>query len=232
MARLTEKGKFSARIGACAALFRAEKTVKVRQIAEAEGISEDEAARRYVVGALKAAVRRGSARNLIEALERYEAEQVGDRAVSIKTEGSLEREVRRINVINETRGSANRSHRRNMGKVLGELYVEYDARIADSALDVIVEREGRDEYVLDISGQIEAYLADYVTRLSRTAQGTIRALVRSAYSVDAIMSGKDGDAAKLKERAKYLHRNFPHNDAITTREMLTMFRNHASAVAA
>ena len=201
--------EWNARIGACAVLLRADKSVKVAQIAENRSIPEDEAARMYVVGALKASVRRGTANSLGEALERFESDQVGDRSVSVHGEPSIAREVRRINIANETRGGKATTHRRNMGKVLGTLYVEWDAQIAESSVDVVLELEGREAVALHAESVITAYIEDYISRLSTTARASIRDIVKSAYSVDAIMSGKDEGAYKLRERAKFLHRNFP-----------------------
>jgi hypothetical protein len=68
-----------ARIDSCAYIFIAEKPEKIRAIMESRNVSAREAGRIYVIGALKAAKRRGTARNYREALEALEAEQVGDR---------------------------------------------------------------------------------------------------------------------------------------------------------
>jgi hypothetical protein len=68
-----------ARVDACAYIFMADKPDKISAIMEDRKVSELEAGRIYTIGALKAAKRRGTAKNYREALEALEAEQVGDR---------------------------------------------------------------------------------------------------------------------------------------------------------
>jgi len=212
------KREWDARVGACAAILRAEKAAKVIKIAQERAVSEDDAARMYVVGACKASVRRGTTRTIVDALERYEAEQVGDRAVSVHGEASINREVRRINRINDTQGGKGESHKRNMGKVLGTLYVEIEGAIQSSAIGIETL----------VSAAIDAYIRDYVTRLSKTARASIRDMVHSAYSVDAIMSAKTPQTTKMAKAAKYLHHNFPMADRVTTRELVYLLREHVS----
>ena len=234
---------FSRRIDACAAIFSADRPEKVAKIAEDCGCSEHDAARRYVVGALKASVRRLQARNLSEALEQFEGEQVNDRSVSVQGESALARDVARINrengreytrIVNGAREvirpekAAPLSHKRNMGKVLGSLYVEYDASVEASAPDIVYETAERDVYALHIADAISAYINDYVSRLSKTARKTIRDLVASELSEAEIMKGRGEEAAKLRERVKYLHRNFPARDSVTARELVGMLRKYAA----
>jgi hypothetical protein len=239
---------FNERISACALLWRnaSERNAdKAADIAKARNVSEDEAARLYIVGALKCAVRRGSAKNFTDALETLEAEQVSDRKASVKGIGSsVTRDVARLEKMTgkdfvriakdgkreevkvEVKPEA-RVHARNLGKVLGALYVECDARAAMDAPDYIFERAEYDAIALDIGGAIGAYISDYVARLSTTGKKAIRDIVAASASVDAIMVGK-GELAKLRERAKYLHRNFPQAEAITTRELVTLLRQYAA----
>jgi hypothetical protein len=68
-----------ARVDACAYIFMADKPDKISAIMTDRGVSELEAGRIYTIGALKAAKRRGTAKNYREALDLLEAEQVGDR---------------------------------------------------------------------------------------------------------------------------------------------------------
>jgi hypothetical protein len=227
MEKLTKR-EFMARIGACAVILRSQKAEKVAQIAAEKGVTEDDVACMYVVGALKAMRRRGSAATLAEALVRYEDAQVGDRAVSVRGEAPIVAEVRRINRINEVRGSGGTTHRRNMGVVLGTIYVGWDAAIAANAPDVVLERNGYNDAVLHIDNIIASYIDEYVTRLSCAARASIRQIVASKASDDAIMSAKRGELAKLKERAKYLHHNFPHADAVTTRELIGLLRRYVA----
>jgi len=93
------------RVRACAILFRAgARARRIAEIAGAKGIDLESASVMYVIGALKRAKRQGTARNYEEALEKLEAEQVGDRGSPIaKTLGAekTSREIARINRINE-----------------------------------------------------------------------------------------------------------------------------------
>jgi hypothetical protein len=68
-----------ARVDACAYIFMADRPEKISASMEGREVSELEAGRIYTIGALKAAKRRGTAKNYREALEALEAEQVGDR---------------------------------------------------------------------------------------------------------------------------------------------------------
>jgi hypothetical protein len=68
-----------ARVDACAYIFIADRPEKISAIMESRNVPELDAGRIYTIGALKAAKRRGTARNYREALEVLEAEQAGDR---------------------------------------------------------------------------------------------------------------------------------------------------------
>ena len=115
-----------------------------------------------------------------------------------------------------------------MGRVIGELYVEYDAALAASEPYYTIEREDYDTLVLQAEDAIARYIAEYVTHVSRTARASIHAIVRSAYSIDAIMAAKDSESAKLRASAKYLHHNFPKADAINTRDFIEILRKYAA----
>jgi hypothetical protein len=67
------------RVDACATIFIADKPETIKSIALLNKCDEMTAARIYTIGALKAAKRRGTARNYREAVERLENEQTGDR---------------------------------------------------------------------------------------------------------------------------------------------------------
>jgi hypothetical protein len=219
---------FMARVDGCAWILRTEKKAKMAQIMSVRNVDEATAARMYVLGALKAAVRRGSSATIADALDRFEEEQIGDRSVSVKAESSILAEVRRIDAANETRTAKGSAHRKNMGKVLGTIYVEWEASEESSAVDVTIEREGYEEAAVHIDSVISAYIDEYVTRLSDTAKGTIKHIVKSHYDTAAIMAGKDKETAKLRECAKYLHRNFPKASVVTTRELIDILRKYAA----
>jgi hypothetical protein len=236
---------FAERIGACALLWfdtsMAHK-VKAEAIAEARDVSIEDACRIYVTGALKCSVRRGSARTIRDALEQLEYEQVSDRGLSVKGfANSVPRDVARLErmtgddytrivkgesmtVALEAKPVAV-SHSKNMGKVLGTLYVEYDAKAAASEPEYMLEYDGMEAAVIDIDSAIGAYIGDYVARLSVTARKAIRDIVASTLSIDELMRGKDN---KLLQRAKYLHSNFPKANDITTRELVVLLRQYAA----
>jgi len=89
------------RVKACAILFMASKRAqRIAEIAEAKSISLEDASIMYVIGALKRAKRQGAARNYGQALERLEAEQVGDRGSQITKTLSADKRAREINKIN------------------------------------------------------------------------------------------------------------------------------------
>jgi hypothetical protein len=236
---------FAERIGACALLWHAESiehAIKAETIAEARNVSIDDACRIYITGALKCAIRRGSAKTIRDALETLEYEQVTDRGLSVKGfTNNVNKEVKRLEKMtgdNYTRivgGKAvvvelgdkpeSKPHTKNMGKVLGTLYVEYDAKAASTEPEYMLEYAGMEAAAIDIDSAIGAYIGDYVARLSVTARKAIRDIVASTLSTDDIMRGKDN---KLLQRAKYLHHNFPKADAITTRELVGLLRQYSA----
>jgi hypothetical protein len=85
-----------ARVDACAYIFMADKPEKIKAIAEGRGVTELEAGRIYTIGALKAAKRRGTAKNYREALDMLEAEQVGDRGNPLTRTVSADNTARTI----------------------------------------------------------------------------------------------------------------------------------------
>jgi hypothetical protein len=236
---------FSERIGACALLWfdaALQHKAKAEAIAEARNVSIEDACRIYVTGALKCSVRRGSARSIADALEQLEYGQVSDRGLSVKGfTNSVAKDVKRLErmtgedytrIVNgksvvvefEAKPTAV-AHSKNMGKVLGTLYVEYDAQAAASEPTYMLAYAGMEAAVLDIESEIGAYIADYVARLSITARKAIRDIVASTLSIDEIMRGVDN---KLLQRMKYLHSNFPKADAISTRELVVILRQYAA----
>jgi hypothetical protein len=237
---------FAERVGACALLWFAESlahAVKAESIAEARNVSIDDASRIYITGALKCAVRRGSARSISDALEIFEAGQVTDRGLSVKGfANSTAKDVKRLEKMTGTdymrivngeailvedisKAEDRKPHTKNMGKVLGSLYVEYDAKAASTEPEYMLEYDGIEAKAIDIDNAIGAYITDYVSRLSVTARKAIRDLVASKLSIDDIMMGTDN---KLLQRAKYLHSNFPKADDITTRELVVLVRQYAA----
>jgi hypothetical protein len=80
-----------ARVDACARIFAADKPEKIAQIMQDRQVDELTAGRIYTLGALKASIRRGTARTYAEALEHLEYEQVGDRGDPLTRTLSAER---------------------------------------------------------------------------------------------------------------------------------------------
>ena len=229
------------RIEACAWIVASDKAEKIEAIAEATGNNTLDAAKRYVIGALKAGIRRGTYRTYSDALDALEREQVGDRGESIGALNELERTVRRINHINakpttaweiELVGSKEvtekKNHTRNMAKVYGTLYVQWLEREEYSTVDYVYETAEHDAEVLKIDSTIQAYISEYIGRLSPTAQKAIRAIVESAYNSEAIATAKDGDGKALRNKAEYLHRGFPERNAVSVREFVEILRKYAS----
>ena len=220
---------------------------KVRAIAEAsalEGvaISVDMAGAMYVLGALKAGIRRGTYRTYQDALDAFERAQVGDRGQVLAPMTELERTVRHINYINaqpttdweraltgNKKIEVKRSHSRNMAKVMGELYVQWIEREEVNTVEHVAEQEEVNQAAQDTERHIKAYMAEYVGRLSPTAQKTVREIVTSAYGIDEIMGGKGGlEAERLRAKVKYLYKGFPEADAISVREFADIVKRYAA----
>jgi hypothetical protein len=228
VAEFRAKSGFSLRIAACARILCDEKREKMEEIAENRGVSIETAGAIYVWGALKSTVRRGTSRTISDALDRFESEQIGDRAVSVHGEASINREVRRINKINDTRGGKGIAHKRNMGKVLGTLYIECDLALEATRPEVVLESEAYDGRVVAMENEISAYIRDYVSRLSRTAKASIRQIVASKLDSAAIMGAKVGSHEyALRNKAGYLFGNFPIRENITQADFIDILRKYA-----
>lgn len=229
------------RIEACAIIAASDKVEKIEAMAEALECDTIDAAKRYVIGALKAGIRRGTYRTYTEALEVFEREQIGDRGESIGELSELERTVRRINHINAKPSTVwerelmsakevteKKSHSRNIAKVYGSLYVQWMEREECNTVDYIYETAEHDAHVLKVDSVIGAYISEYIGRLSPTAQKAIRAIVESAYSIEAIATAKDGEAMALRNKLNYLHRGFPKREALSAREFADVLRKYAA----
>lgn len=230
------------RIEACAIIVAHDKAEKIASMAETLACDTMDAAKRYVIGALKAGIRRGTYRTYSDALDALEREQVGDRGESIGALNELERTVRRINHINakpttaweiELVGSKEVTEKkrhdvRNMAKVYGSLYVQWIEREDAGNVEYIYETAEHDAEVLKIDSTIQAYISEYIGRLSPTAQKAIRLIVESAYNSEAIATAKDGDGKALRNKAEYLHRGFPERKAVSVREFVEILKKYAA----
>lgn len=230
------------RIEACAIIAAHDKAEKIADMVETLECDTMDAAKRYIIGALKAGIRRGTYRTYSDALDALEREQVGDRGESIGALSDIDRTVRRINHINAKPSTAwerellngkevtelKRAHSRNMAKVYGSLYVQWIEREDAGTVEYIYETAEHDAEVLRIDSTIQAYMHEYIGRLSPTAQKAIRLIVESAYNSEAIAAAKDGDGKALRNKAEYLHRGFPERKAVSVREFVEILKKYAA----
>ena len=237
--------RFQLRVKACACILRADKREKMEAYADAGNVDIETASIKYVYGALKSAVRRGSARNYAEALEQFEKEQDGDNAVSVSMSSTLADDVRkvekrndatftriyggRVEVVGKVADTEKRSHKRNVAKVLGALYVQYEERELETALDVCFDKSERDVLAMQAEQVIARYMADYVSRLSPTARGSLRMIIKSKLSADDIVKARDGEGGKMRERVRYLFGSFPARDSMDAADFVTLARQYAIA---
>ena len=225
------------RVEACAIIVAHDKSEKIEAIAESSDCTKYDAAIRYIIGSLKAGIRRGTYRTYSDALDALEREQIGDRGESIGGLNELERTVRRINhenakpstqwereLMSAQEVTEKKSHKRNMAKVYGALYVQWEEREERSAVDYIYEH---DAYT--VNETIRAYISEYIGRLSPTAQKAVKAIAEAQYSADAIATAKpDTEGYALRNKLNYLHRGFPKREAITAREFGELLQKYAA----
>jgi hypothetical protein len=234
------------RIEACAIIAMADKSEKIEAMEESTGDDAMTCAIRYTIGALKAGIRRGTYRTYTDALDALEREQVGDRGQGIGGINSLERTIRRINHINQlpttewerailakkNEGKApteKKSHARNMAKVYGSLYVQWEESEEKVTPDYMYTLGEFNAYVLHYEDSIRAYIAEYMTRLSPTAVKAVREIVDAHYAIEEIAKAKEGDEAyTLQNKLKYLHRGFPQRDALSFKELGYIFRQYVA----
>lgn len=221
------------RVEACAIIAVADKREKIEQIAASMEGDIMGAARRYILGILKAGIRRGAYRTYSDALEALEREQMGDRQMNV-TKGapdSVAATVARINAVNalpstewehrmvgEKKLEVKRSHSRNMGKVYGALYVQWIEEEEKNTVEYAYMRHEYDDAVLDIELHIKAYITEYIGKLSPTSQKAISEIVASRGMVD--------ESIRLK--AYRLYKAFPAQDAISASEFVTLIQKYAA----
>ena len=230
------------RVEACALIAQVDKAEKIQGIAASMDGDIHGAAVRYVLGALKAGIRRGTFRTYEDALDAFERAQVGDRGQVLAPMTELERTVRHINYVNaqptteweraltgNKKIEVKRSHSRNMAKVMGELYVQWIEREEVNTVEYAAEQDEINRAAQDTERHIKAYIAEYIGRLSPTAQKTVREIVASAYGIDEIMGGKGGlEAERLRAKVKYLYKGFPASDSLSVREFADIVKRYAA----
>jgi hypothetical protein len=242
-------------------LFIADKPEKIKSIALVNECDEMAAGRSYVIGALKAAKRGGTARNYYEAIARLENEQMGSREDPITRTISAEKTALNIAYINRMNNAGEvgiyrqgftvdpdgkaepvrffigrvegkkpaekteRPHTVNMGKVLGTLYTEWEAREADTATAFI-----HDMTAETIEKNTALYFADYTQRMSKTIKNRIAELQRYTGDIKALLSAKGREAPETSKLANFvvnLHRHFDHKDALTVSEFADLLKRYA-----
>ena len=212
------------RVEACAIIAQADKAEKIQGIAASMDGDIHGAAVRYVLGALKAGIRRGTYRTYEDALDAFERAQVGDRGQVLAPTTDWEKALTGNKKI-----EVKRSHSRNMAKVMGELYVQWIEREEVNTIEYVAEKEEVNRAAQDTERHIKAYITEYVGRLSPTAQKTVREIVASAYGIDEIMGGKGGlEAERLRAKVKYLYKGFPASDALSVREFADIVKRYAA----
>jgi len=219
------------RVKACAIIFMASRRAdRIAEIAESNQINMEDAAIMYTIGALKRAKRQGLARNYEQALDRLEAEQVGDRGNKITQSISADKMAREINKIN----------RINEGEkftVDGIHYVyDYDNIITIDGkqervphIEIIEDKPTQEPRVSKVLGALYAdwearqkknaplecmindaidhnlklFFKDYASRLSRTAKRRLYELVQSDTDPAYLMGkGKSADDKAVRRDAR------------------------------
>jgi hypothetical protein len=217
------------RVDACAIIFTADNQEKIDLIAEYKEVTKEVAARIYIIGILKASIRRGTARSYADAIDQYEARQAGDRLNSVTMPSSITAEVSRINKINKVTGTGGRKHVRNMAKVIGSLYVQWEDIEASYDPAVVYTRSEFNKLVTSAEDEIARYMSDYVSRLSATARASLRKIVESMYSDSAIMTARDSsECSRLRDKVRYLHDGFPARDNVGANDYLKLIRKYCA----
>jgi hypothetical protein len=192
-----------ARVRACVILFLGSPSAdRIALIAQDKGVSLDDAAIAYTLGALKAAIRRCTVRTYSQALDRLEAEQMGDRD--------------RLSYID------------TMGKVMGTLYADWEAR--EAASDPAVAYDARADIV---EANLQRYFTEYTDHLSKTTKARLYALAASTIDPRYLMSragqaDPDDTVRSLSRAAQRLYESFPHHDAITGGEYVCFVRRYVA----
>lgn len=179
----------------------------------------------YVIGSIKAMFRTGQARNYAEGVEIIENRQAGDRETMAIHVSDIDRDVRRINRINKVSGTHRNVHKRNMAKVMGSLYVQWEAAEDDAAVDRVYVKNEINAIIEsgNVAEEIARYMADYVSRLSNKARESLNEVIAARYSVGEI-TRKQGEALRVYNKAYYLYKGFPARDSVTLGEFVELVR--------
>jgi hypothetical protein len=252
------------RIDACGIIFQADHEEKIADIMETRNVDEQEAARIYIIGTLKAMKRRGEARSYKEAVALLEERQVAGRHARIGEARNLDREVARINALNYTEparifrpgfivdGNGNaRAHlfpmgvvanripqgrleSKNMCKVLGTIYTQWEARTARNDPALLQEAQELEAAKDHVAKHLRLYFTEYMSRLSKTVQGKVQALKAARFSPEFIMSvagRKDPETRALHFFVDNLFRNFEHKSGLKPVEFIRLLQDYAPDIA-
>jgi hypothetical protein len=130
-----------------------------------------------------------------------------------------------------------RNHTLNIGKVLGTLYTEWEAR----EIEADPANEARHDI---IEKNLTVFFAEYISRLSRTIKMRLADLVdyldresnsnalKAERVISALTSAKGREApetSKLANFATNLHRNFQYKDCITCPEFISLLCRYGNA---
>jgi hypothetical protein len=248
------------RVDACGIIFQADHEEKIADIMDARNVDAQEAARIYIIGTLRAMKRRGEARSYKEAVELLEERQVAGRHAQIGEARPFDREVERINAINyeeparifrpgfivDDNGAAEyhlfpmgvvanklpqgRLESKNMGKVLGTLYTQWEAKTAQNDPALLQEAQELEAAKDHVAKHLRLYFKEYMSRLSKTVQGKVQALKAAQASPEFIMS----IAGRSEPSTRTLHffvgnlfRNFEHRLGLKPAEFIKLLQNYA-----
>jgi hypothetical protein len=241
------------RINTCALIFQADKPEKISAIAIDTGTSINEASVAYTIGCIKNMKRVGTARNYKEALDILESRQVGDRGDHLNPPNELSRIVEKINRINKgntytpayVRSTDNghhwtaiypankpesKGHTRNMGKIYGYMYTEQEAREADTDPSRIMHKAELESIQANNEKHLRRYMAEYVSRLSKTYQRRIQEIKASQETSGYLSSRagrKDPNTKGLAMAIEDMFRSFPHREGLNRREFIDLVRQYA-----
>jgi hypothetical protein len=101
---------------------------------------------------------------------------------------------------------------RKIGKVMGDIYAQWESRIHDN--DVMVQ------------DNVRRYIEDYVSRLSKTMRGKILMLQQYNGDIGDLMKASN-KTDKLHNAINYLHRSFPHRDNLTATDLADLVVRYA-----
>jgi hypothetical protein len=259
------------RVDGCAYIFMADKPHKIAAIMADREVTELEAGRIYVIGALKAAKRRGTAGTYLDALRNLEDEQAGDRSnpltrsLSADATARVVSRCRRINDKSAMRvatvdvvrmawarmdnqpltayvqpqtwrteesniGEAGAPRARSVGKVLGTLYTQIEEQQEQlnpeyAFINTRVELNYRrffQEYKSRLSRTVRTRLAELMGYIRRESNGGALKAERVIKGITSRRGRKAPETSKLAAFAINLHHNFPHKDAVTVVEFVTL----------